>query len=397
VIGLSALLVEHCPEGVTFEALGDIVNVARQRADPNMVNTSNYVGVENLVPDFGGRVDCERPPAASAIAYESGNILFGNIRPYLKKAWLADGEGGASPDVITFAIKPERLDGIDPAFLYHIITSRRFIEHVVQNSRGGKMPRGNKESMLAFVVPVPPLPVQRAIVDALSRMKGLEYSLREEEELRRLQFQHYRGALFSTVRSGCADSTLGGVSAKVSTGATPTAGKPDYYDGGTIPWLRTAEVRFADIFDTEMRITKKALASTGANWIPEDCVIIAISGATAGRSAINRIPVTTNQHCCNLQIDPDRADYRFVFHWVHSRYDELKALGRGPRGDLNTSIIKGFQLPVPSLDEQRFVVERLDAMQSLIDSLTAERVSRREQFEHYRERLLTLPERTSAA
>ena len=91
---------------------------------------------------------------------------------------------------------------------------------------------------------------------------------------------------------------LGDILLKSYSGGTPRAGNPAYYENGTIPWLRTQEVKFNDIESVEVMITPKAVEDTAAKWIPANCVIIAISGATAGRSGINKIPLTTNQHCC---------------------------------------------------------------------------------------------------
>lgn len=184
----------------------------------------------------------------------------------------------------------------------------------------------------------------------------------------------------------------------VRSGGTPTAGRSDYY-GGDIPWLRTQEVRFGDIYDTEMRITPAALKNSAARWIPENCVIIAISGATAGRSAINKIPLTTNQHCCCLEIDPKKAHYRYVFYWVSSQYQNLKSLGQGARSDLNSGIIKGYPIPLPSLKEQARIVAILDRFNALTTDLThglpAEIAARQKQYEYYRDRLLRFEEAAS--
>ena len=83
-----------------------------------------------------------------------------------------------------------------------------------------------------------------------------------------------------------------------------------------------------DIHDTEVKITEKAIKNSSAKWIPASCVIVAISGATAALRH-QQIPLTTNQHCCNLEVDPTQANYRYVFHWV-SRCENLKALGKAP-------------------------------------------------------------------
>ena len=173
------------------------------------------------------------------------------------------------------------------------------------------------------------------------------------------------------------------------------ANNAEYY-GGDIPWLRTQEVRFVDIYDTEMRITSAALKKSSAKWIPENCVIIAISGATAGRAAINKIPLTTNQHCCCLEIDPQKANYRYVFHWVSSQYNKMKALGRGARSDLNSGIIKSYPIPIPPIAEQERIVAILDRFDTicndLASSLPAEIEARRKQYEYYRDKLLTFKE-----
>ena len=188
---------------------------------------------------------------------------------------------------------------------------------------------------------------------------------------------------------------MGEISLSVSSGGTPLATHLDYY-GGAIPWLRTQEVRFTDILDTDLRITEAGLTNSSAKWIPSDCVIIAISGASAGRAAVNKIPLTTNQHCCNFEIDPAKASYRYVFHWVSNEYEKLKALGQGARADLNSAIIKNYPIAIPSLDEQDRIVSILDKFDALVNDLSiglpAEINARRKQYEYYRDRLLTFRE-----
>lgn len=188
---------------------------------------------------------------------------------------------------------------------------------------------------------------------------------------------------------------MSGVSKAVSSGGTPLSTRSDYY-GGDIPWLRTQEVRFVDISDTEVKITQLGLDASSARWIASNCVIIAISGATAGRSAINRIPLTTNQHCCNFEIDPTKASYRYVFHWVSREYEKLKALGQGARADLNADIIKKYPIAIPPLQEQHRIVAILDQFDALVNDLSiglpAELAARRQQYQAYRDRLLTFRE-----
>jgi type I restriction enzyme S subunit len=163
--------------------------------------------------------------------------------------------------------------------------------------------------------------------------------------------------------------------------------------------LRTQEVRFLDIYDTEVKITSEGLSNSLAKWIPKNCVIIAISGATAARSGINKIPLTTNQHCCNLEIDEKQASYRYVFHWVSREYERMKALGQGARADLNASIIKSYHIPLPPLAEQERIVAILDRFDALTNDLTsglpAEIEARRKQYEYYRDKLLNFKEKSA--
>ena len=171
--------------------------------------------------------------------------------------------------------------------------------------------------------------------------------------------------------------------------------KISYYNGN-IPWLRTQEVKFCNITETEKTISQEGLDNSSAKWIPKNCVIVAISGATAARCAINKIPLTTNQHCCNLEINSNVALYRYVFHWICSQYEKLKALGQGAREDLNVNRICSYPIPVPSLDEQQRIVTILDHFDALCNDLTsglpAEIEARKKQYEYYRDKLLTFKE-----
>jgi type I restriction enzyme S subunit len=141
--------------------------------------------------------------------------------------------------------------------------------------------------------------------------------------------------------------TLGDISLNVSSGGTPLVARKECY-GGDIPWLRSREIRFIDIYDAEIKITPPAIENSSTKIIPENCFIVAISGATAARFAINKIPLATNQHCCRFYVNPKLAKYRYVFHRVGCQNEHLKALGHGTRSDLNSSIIKNYSSSINS-------------------------------------------------
>ncbi|MBV5170035.1 restriction endonuclease subunit S [Escherichia coli] len=252
---------------------------------------------------------------------------------------------------------------------------------------------GNPEKSLA---------IQSEIVRILDTFSALTAELTAELNMRKKQYNYYRDQLLSFKEGEVEWKTLGDVTKKWYSGGTPTAGKIEYYENGNIPWLRTQEVKFSEIDSTEIKITQAALKNSSAKWIPRNCVIIAISGATAGRSAINKIPLTTNQHCGCLEIDDTKALYRYVFHWVSFNYENIKSLGQGARGDLNSTIIKNFKLPIPhasdpqkSLKEQARIVEILDKFDTLTNSITEglprEIELRQKQYEYYRDLLFSFP------
>ena len=182
--------------------------------------------------------------------------------------------------------------------------------------------------------------------------------------------------------------TIKDVCRKICSGGTPSTSKHEYY-GGSIPWLRTQEVDWKEIYDTEIKITEEAIAHSSAKIIPANCVIVAMYGATAAKVAINKIPVSTNQACCNLEIDPQKALYKYVFHWLCKEYQNLKAMGEGSQNNINGQKVKDYPIPVPPLSEQQQIVDILDKFEASIQNLEAQLSQREKQYEYYRNKLLT--------
>ena len=176
--------------------------------------------------------------------------------------------------------------------------------------------------------------------------------------------------------------------AKVSSGGTPRTGVEEYY-GGDIPWLRTQEVDFGEIWDTGVKITEAGLKNSSAKWIPEDSVIVAMYGATVGKIGINKIPMATNQACANIHLDENIANYRYVFYYLSSQYEYIKSLGTGPQTNINAQIVKNLQIPIPPLAIQAEIVYILDAFTAHTAELTAELTARKKQYNYYRDQLLS--------
>lgn len=377
------LITQLCPEGVKYAPLNTVSELKRGTSITKRRTTGGNIPVV-----AGGRAPAyfhgESNREGETIVIAGSGAYAGHVSWWEGPIFVSD----------AFSVKPDT-SFLLPRYCFYWLTFQQEAIHNLKTGSG--VPHVYAKDVGKLRVPVPPIEIQRAIIEILDEFTQLEAELEAELEARKQQYSYYRQELLSFSNDDQIEwSTLGGVSLRVSSGGTPTKSVLRFYENGHIPWLRTQEVKFSDVWQTNEFITEEAVAETSASWIPENCLIVAISGASAGRSAINKIPLTTNQHCCNIQIDPDVMNYRFAFYWVSSKYEELKSLGRGARADLNAAIIKSFPIPVPSLEEQNRVVELLDKFDALVNDLSAglpaEISARRQQYEYYRDKLLTLKE-----
>ena len=164
---------------------------------------------------------------------------------------------------------------------------------------------------------------------------------------------------------------LGEICERITSGGTPKANISSYYDPPTIPWLKTKEVNYCRIRETENYISEEGLNNSSAKLIASNSVIIAMygQGDTAGRVAINKIPLTTNQACCNLTINKDKADYEFIYYQLCTLYNKMVSLKAGAaQPNLNAQIIKNLEVLLPSLQDQHRIATILSRYDSLIEN-----------------------------
>ena len=197
---LEELIQELCPNGVAYKTLGEVTHYATKRIDASEVNEQNYVGVDNLLQNKQGKTNANYvPELGSVISFNVGDVLIGNIRPYLKKIWLANCNGGTNGDVLAIQIKDCHV--LIPKYLFYVLSSESFFYYDVKFSKGAKMPRGDKKAIMAYKIPVPPLEVQREIVRILDHFTELTTELITEltAELtaRKKQYAYYRDQLLT--------------------------------------------------------------------------------------------------------------------------------------------------------------------------------------------------------
>ena len=158
---------------------------------------------------------------------------------------------------------------------------------------------------------------------------------------------------------------------KVTSGGTPLTSKENYYFPRQIPWIKTKEVNYCRITDAETYISQEGLDNSSAKLIPANSVIVAMygQGDTAGRVAINKIPIATNQACCNLVVDETKADYRFIYYKLSALYEKLVSLKNGgAQPNLNAAIIKSLEIDIPTLKVQHKIADMLSAYDDLIEN-----------------------------
>lgn len=299
-----------------------------------------------------------------------------------------------------FSIKANE-ERILPRYIYHFLLNIQ--EKIHDLKAGGGVPHVYAKDVARFLIPIPcptdtkkSLEIQRKLVEVLDKFTELEAEL----DCRKRQYEYYRNKLLAFDMLNTPPEklnsinwlTIKDISKNISSGGTPRSNNATYY-GGDIPWLRTQEVNFSDIWDTEVKITKEGMDASSAKYIPANCVIIAMYGATVGRVGINKIPLTTNQACANIEVDENIALYRYVFHYLSSQYEYIRSLGAGSQTNINSRIVKGLQIPIPPLSEQQRIVSILDKFDTLTSSISEglpkEIELRRKQYEYYREQLLS--------
>ena len=119
-----------------------------------------------MLPDKGGVVIASGVPAGNAVAFAKGDILVSNIRPYFKKIWQADKNGGCSADVLCFRTNKK----VDSNYFYYLLSQQTFFDYMMSGSKGCKMPRGDKKQIMQWEVELPTLEEQQQIASILSSL-----------------------------------------------------------------------------------------------------------------------------------------------------------------------------------------------------------------------------------
>jgi type I restriction enzyme, S subunit len=153
---------------------------------------------------------------------------------------------------------------------------------------------------------------------------------------------------------------------KTGSGTTPSRSKYDRYFGGSIPWVKSGELRESIISSSEETITEEALTETALKIAPKGAILVAMYGANVGRVGILDIDATTNQAICHIVPEKDKADSRYIFHALQQKLPEFisRSVG-GAQPNISQQIIRDTKIFLPPIDQQKRIAAILDKAEEL--------------------------------
>lgn len=197
--------------------LSDVCYFSSDKIEVSNLSLDNYVSTENMLPNKSGICRAANlPNTPLTVAFNFGDILLSNIRPYFKKIWLANFNGGCSNDVLVLKAK----ESIDAKFLYYILSDNKFFDYDTANAKGTKMPRGDKAAIMNYEFSLPPLDVQKKIAGVLGALDDkIELNNRINNNL-----EQQAQSLFNNIYNTNNNGTLADIVDVVESGSRPKGG-----------------------------------------------------------------------------------------------------------------------------------------------------------------------------
>ncbi|EPI4690641.1 restriction endonuclease subunit S [Escherichia coli] len=390
---------------VEWKAVGDIAGYSTTKVDADKLDATSFVGVDNLLADKGGRIDATyQPNTARLTAYEPGDILLGNIRPYLKKVWMAENNGGCSGDVLAIRILADCKKIISPEYLYYALSSDSFFSYSMQHAKGAKMPRGSKDAILNYQIPIPcpsapgkSLAIQSEIVRILDKFTALTTELTAELNMRKKQYNYYRDQLFSFKESEVEWKTLGEI-------GHFTRGKrfvkTDMLSEG-YPCIHYGEMyTYYNVWTNKTKsFVSHELASKLRVSEYGDVIIVAagetIEDIGKGTAWLGKSNVVFHDACFSYRclLNP-----KYIAYFTRTKifHDQIKKhISSGKISAINANGLSKVKIPMLSAKEQARIVDILDKFDTLTNSITEglprEIELRQKQYEYYRDLLFSFP------
>jgi len=274
--------------------------------------------------------------------------------------------------------KPKK-EIVNPEFLFYYLYSPQFVQYVEENKTGVTQFNLNAQKMSKFELVLPPLTTQKLIVKKLNSFFEKYNKLKQEKQKAKRDYEKIFGSVISSLipsedklPDGWESDKLGNI-AKVTSGGTPLRSKKEYWERGTIPWLKSGELKDNEITKVEEKITKEGLKNSSAKYFDLNTVLIALYGATVGKTAILKVKSTTNQAVCGISPNKEILDYEYLFYFLLSKRKYLikKSFG-GAQPNISQTIIKSLEIPLPNVETQRRIVKKLEAIKQKYSKISEE-------------------------
>lgn len=324
--------------------LGDVCTYSTAKVSITEINEDNYISTENMLPNKNGVVKSSGlPTVASVTRYFTDNVLVSNIRPYFKKIWCADREGGCSNDVLVFVVKDKRI--LDSRFLFYCLSNDEFFNYVMAGAKGTKMPRGDKGAILKYPVHLPTLSEQKAIAATLSALddmielnnqinKTLEEMAQAIFKSWFVDYEPFKDGEFEESELGLIPKgwRVGKLSdvGEIIGGGTPSKSKPEYYSEIGIPWITPKDLSINKnkyISRGEIDISELGLRESNARLMPKGTVLFS-SRAPIGYIAIAKNAVTTNQGFKSV-VPFENISSEYIYLLLKNSINEIESRATG--------------------------------------------------------------------
>lgn len=301
---------------------------------------------------------------------------------------------------------------ISPNYYKHLFKSLPYIsalQATTDSLRDGKSISFDQFGAIGLVLP--PRPEQENIANFLDHETAkIDTLIAKQQELIKLLKEKRQAVISHAVTKGLNPNApmrdsgvewLGevpahwavssiGYHAQISTGATPDRTNPEYWNG-TIPWIKTGEVRYDEIFETEEYITELAISNSSVKISPPGTLLMAMygQGVTRGRVAILGVPATYNQACAAINAS-DRFFNQYLRYYFMAAYHAIRDGGNETsQMNLNADIVGKFKVTIPTIDEQHQIVEFLDKSLNKLDILLKQALSAIELIQERRTALIS--------
>ena len=402
---LDKMIAELCPDGVEYKTISELFNT-RNGYTPSKAKKEYWIN--GTIPWFrmedireNGRI------LSKAMQYVSESAVKGSPFPansIIVATSATIGEHAlikvpslANQRFTYLMLKDEYKAYIDIMFIYYYCF--KLDEYCKVCLNHGNFASVDMRKFAKFKFPVPPLEIQREIVRVLDSFTLLTAELTAELTARKKQYDFYRDKLLTHNREYPMKSLadLG----KWAGGKTPAMAEKSFWEGGTIPWISSKDMKVSTLTDTQDHITEKAINEASMTLFPENSIaIVTRSGILKHTFPVAYVPfkTTINQDIKILVVNKWVLP-RYAFHVIQGKGQDIltKTKKQGGTVDsLDFQKVLAYKVPVPPLDVQERLVQVLDNFECICTDLNiglpAEIEARQKQYEYYRDLLLTFAE-----